>query len=357
MTEINQLTPEWLTERLCANRHLQQGRVDQIRIVKAQHTSVSSVFHLHIHYTAATIGAPEKLFCKLPKPDFAWGDKEHEFYTPVAPAMAAGGGGEARPFPFCYDSVYEADSRRSHLLLADLGATHYALDAAMPPLELREALIDAYAAFHAFWWEHPQLGHGVGELLTDAAIDGFLATAQEKFGRFCHYAAAELTPAVERILAAVCTDWPLRRRRRLTAGVGVTLVHRDPHPRNFLFPRDPACHGVKLIDWQSWRVDTGADDLAYLMACHWPLADDPTLEGALLARYHAGLVERGVTGYTWEECRYDYQASILRCLFFLLLAWSPAQWEQGVWWPRVQLGLAAYRRWGCNETDSATIDG
>lgn len=77
---------------------------------------------------------------------------------------------------------------------------------------------------------------------------------------------------------------------------------------------------VKLIDWQSWRVNTGTDDLAYLMACHWPLAELEKVEQALLQRYHRQLIEQGVKQSSWEDCLYDYQALIVRCLFFLMVA-------------------------------------
>jgi hypothetical protein len=104
---------------------------------------------------------------------------------------------------------------------------------------------------------------------------------------------------------------------------------------------------VKLIDWQSWRVDTGTDDLAYWMACHWPLEQRVLLERDLLKRYHQRLIELGVKKYDWADCLYDYRASVIRCLFFLMVAWSPAQWGAGVWWGRVQKGIAAFKAWDC----------
>jgi hypothetical protein len=220
----------------------------------------------------------------------------------------------------------------------------------MPPSKrLGELVIDAYASFHAFWWEHAWLGQRVGEWLTEAAIDGAIKTAQMKLADFVRTAGNELKPAQYNVLDAVVAGWPARRRQRVVAGMGVTLVHRDPHPLNFLYPYDSEQHTVKLIDWQSWRVDTGTDDLAYLMACHWPLAEIESVESELVQRYHQQLVEQGVKHYSWEDCQYDYRASIIRCLFFLMVAWSPTQWANRVWWDRIQHGLAAFERWRCAE--------
>jgi hypothetical protein len=71
------------------------------------------------------------------------------------------------------------------------------------------------------------------------------------------------------------------------------------------------------------------------------------LERDLLGRYHRRLIKFSVQDYAWDECEYDYRASIIRCLFFLLNAWSPAQWTSGIWWPRIQRGLGAFHEWGC----------
>jgi hypothetical protein len=204
-------------------------------------------------------------------------------------------------------------------------------------------VVDAYARFHAFWWEHPALGNGIGERLTDRIFDDFIRQAQLKFERMVGDAPVVFTQTQLAILALVVTGWPPRRRQRVMQGCGITLVHRDPHPLNFLYPHDPDQGAVKLIDWQSWRVDTGTDDLAYCLACHWPAAQLAPIEQSLVRRYYEGLMAGGVQTYNWADCWYDYQASIIRCLFFLMIAWSPAQVA------RLQAALVAYERCYCHE--------
>ena len=54
-------------------------------------------------------------------------------------------------------------------------------------------------------------------------------------------------------------------------------------------PKDGADGEVLLFDWDSWRLDTATDDLAYMMAMHWypefrQRAEKPTLDC-----YHAEL--------------------------------------------------------------------
>ncbi|MGD2078946.1 MAG: aminoglycoside phosphotransferase, partial [Chloroflexota bacterium] len=106
--------------------------------------------------------------------------------------------------------------------------------------------------------------------------------------------------------------------------------------------------GVRIVDWQSWRVDTGTDDLAYMMACHWYPEYRARWERPLVEGYHRALLTYGVVDYPWPACWYDYRASVIRCLFFLLGSWHPAR-PASMWWERLEKGLLAYEDLGCAE--------
>jgi hypothetical protein len=352
ITDITQVTPVWLTSLLQEKGHLHQGMVTEVHETKSIKTNLSVAYHLTIGYTDVENlpSVPTQLFLKISKPDFSWGNKEVEFYNVLVPVMLGTYSDVDWPFLTCYDAVYSAETGISHVLLEDLSATYFTLDSLMPPTQTHcNQVIDAYALFHTYWWEHPRLGQDIGELLTDETIDGFLNSIQKKFSDFVDFMGERLSEAQRDTLESVVSAWPARRRERVIQGKGITLVHRDPHPRNFLYPYDTEKAMVKLIDWQSWRVDTGTDDLAYLMACHWPFEQRVQVELGLMKRYHKRLVALGVNNFNWEDCWYDYRASIIRCLFFLIGAWSPAQWERGGWWDKVKRGIVAFEYWNCAE--------
>ncbi len=350
LTDVQQVTPTWLTALLQRKGISDTSTVIDIKVVESRSTNVSQVYFLSISYANPRPELPSRLFLKMPYPGQMWEDKEIEFYTILAPAMRTTSADSIWLFPHCYDVTFSPAAKCSHLLLEDLSATHFTNQHPMPPTRrLCELVIDAYAYFHAYWWEHPWLGQQIGELLTESTITGFLTSAQTKLTNFVDTVGPELEISQLTILQRVASVWPKRRMIRVIQGKGVTIVHRDPHPLNFLYPHDDQRHTVKLIDWQSWRVDTGTDDLAYLMACHWPLEEQAGLERELVERYHKQLTNQGIQDYDWDDCLYDYRASIIRCLFFLLIAWSPTQWKQGTWWERVQHGLAAYVRWNCTD--------
>jgi hypothetical protein len=57
---------------------------------------------------------------------------------------------------------------------------------------------------------------------------------------------------------------------------------------------------LRLIDWDAWRLDLGAEDLAYMMALHWYPERRRRVEMPLLRRYHEALTSHGVSGYGFE---------------------------------------------------------
>ena len=350
LTDIQELTPQWLSDCLGRTMALGSNRVVDIAVVNTRKTRISSAYFLQIAYAQQDQALPTRLFLKLPVPGQSLDREEIEFYNMLVPAMATAFPSHTSPFVHCFDAAYTTAPERSHLLLADMSLTHFTNQAQMPPSEeLCCAVVEAYARFHAFWWEHPRLGKQIGRGLTDTDIEQFIQQAQRKFETMRAPVGDELTAHQLDILRTVSRAWPARRRTRVLAGEGVTIVHRDPHPLNYLYPIDPTADSVKLIDWQSWRVDTGTDDLAYLMACHWPLEEHPGLEANMLAHYWQALTAAGIHGYSWDDLQYDYRASVIRCLFFLLIAWSPAHWAGGVWRARVLRGIDAFERWACGD--------
>ncbi len=331
------VTPGWLTECLRAEGCL--VTVKGFEIIRTHTTNVSRVYHLAVTYAQASPDVPAGLILKLPNTDSLWSQREPQFYREIVPMMQLGGGG----IPFlvrCYSAAYDPETTQAHLLFEDLSATHSPLAPGEPSTsEYVMQIISSLALFHAYWWQRPELGTSFGQRLTPVGIAEGLRLARDKFPRLRADLAGQLSAAQGRALEKVLAGWPARRRERVLNGQGITLVHRDLHPLNFLYPR--AEGHTRIIDWDAWRVDTGTDDLAYMMACWWDVTLRDHLEQALLRRYYQKLIEFGVKDYDWADCQYDYRASIIRCLLFLMVAWSPAVGE------RLQRGLLAFEQYHC----------
>ena len=352
ITNINQVTPAWLTDLLRKRGLSKTGKVTSITQTSSRQTNVSTVYFLYIAYDQHDPHAPTKLFLKLPSPDFqwnGWGKKEIQFYTEIVPEMRKAFNWNELPFIRPYDVAYSKDTDRSHYLFEDISEEFQTIDSPPPTIEYCQKVMDAFALTHAFWWEHPKLIQNYYEPYSLNTLDSFINSAQAKLQDFIEFRGPALSSKHAGCLQAIVSIWPAKRVERLISGKGITLVHRDPHTLNVLYSYDRKNVKVKLIDWQSWRVDTGTDDIAYYMACHWPTEFRQNVEQDLVKHYHDQLLMFGVIDYSWEDCWYDYRASVIRCLFFLVSAWSPKQWERGWWWDKLSHGLQAFDDLNCRD--------
>jgi hypothetical protein len=365
ITSLKQVTPEWLTGRLWENGILSVGRVTSVVQTRIFSNNADSA-QLTLCYSAdaESHNAPDRLFVKVARPDSPWNHVEHRFYTLVASEMQAANPERTWPFPRCYDAAYEGGAEddlstarkpspkgplAAHLLLEDLTATHITIAAGgSPTLAQATQAVEGLALFHAYWWEHPRLGRDIGQKHTAGSIERMIDWAAGNYAAWVDSMGDRLTIRRRRLLDTVFHAWPQRRVDHLVGEKGITLVHRDTHPLNLLYPRVENAGMVRIVDWQSWRVDTGTDDLAYMMACHWHPDDRIRLERPLLQRYRSRLRQEGVKEYSWEQCWYDYRASVIRCLFFLLGSWHPGR-PAAMWSDRLEKGLIAFQDLNCSE--------
>ena len=86
ITDVKQVTPEWLTTVLTANGHLH--RVTAVELKSSRQTIISNTYHLELTYSdVAPEESPSKLFLKLSKPGFdteiaaRFGESESQYYN------------------------------------------------------------------------------------------------------------------------------------------------------------------------------------------------------------------------------------------------------------------------------------
>lgn len=355
--------PDWLTDALRRSGALEDGRVVAVERAPLAETAMWVLWRLRLAYSPdAPPTAPPRLLLKLPRAypsdetfHILGRSREVAFYTAVAPEPAMAG----VPLIRCYDAVHDLAAfgaygrSDSHVLVDDLTDTHYSTDAPLPPPEARCAEgVSALASLHAAWWQHPRLGQGgdlaadVARVRTAAAVAGLRGTAEGLISAFLDFLSDRLSPARRRVferLLAFESEYARRQRNRPQ-----TLLHGDAGWWNFLYPHDPALHTTRLLDWGSWRIGVGTNDLAYLLALQWYPERRRRLEAPLLRRYHEELLRWGISGYGWEDLWADYRLSVVGGLYKVARCWAE-RWPTHQWWGYLERGYLAYEDLACAE--------
>lgn len=354
ITNVEQATPDWLTKLLQEKGHLDQERVTTVEKKSSRQTITSITHHLELGYSADTSKrVPSRLFLKISREDLdseissRIGKRETEFYNIIANSMT-----DAPVVP-CYNAAYSPETGRSHILLADLSETHFQTDWPLPPLKLYcEQVMDCLAKFHAFWWDHSQLGKSVGTLPNNESIKNYIRDMERRFAGFVNFLGDRLSAdrrlLYEKILLTLPKLWEERIGEHQAEGKNLTLVHGDAHLWSFLYPHRLDRDRVYIIDWQGWRIDTATDDLAYMIALHWYPERRRSLERDLIRRYYDKLSTYGVKNYDWSQCWNDYRLSAIGNFFIPVWQWS-AKLSPAIWWPHLERAILAFNDLECAE--------
>jgi hypothetical protein len=335
-----------ITEALRRSGVLADGHVSQVTVESARPTVLSRIVRLRLTYGGVADGAPGHLILKIAHPErvnTTWhaGRQEVAFYNQVAAATPG------RLVPRCFDAAWDVTTNGWHLLLEDLTETHRTATVwPLPPTAAQcESIVDAWARFHAAWWDDPRLGTSVG-----AWRDDLEANLQRFAGHLAGFAdrLGDRLPKERRNLYDRLLDAAPRLSARYRTHRHLTIIHGDSHVWNCLVPRDGSGDDVRLFDWDGWRIDTATIDLAYMMAMHWYPDRRRRLERPLLDRYHAGLVAHGISGYDRGALDDDYRLSTLWLL--MRPVWQEVNnIPPVIWWNNLERILLAIDDLRCSE--------
>jgi hypothetical protein len=206
-----------------------------------------------------------------------------------------------------------------------------------------ENIMRVRAQFQAAWWDDPRPATWFDAGAANQRIQAF----SEEFARFSDRVGDRL-PRDRRDLFERFIDATERLAARTRQARSLTIIQGDAHVWNCFLPRDTQSNDLRLFDWDSWRIGTGSDDLAYMMATHWYPDLRRDREQRLLDHFHATLVAGGVEGYDRSALRDDYRASVLWQLAppvrQMLHDIPPV-----IWWNNLERVMLAVDDLGCRE--------
>ena len=327
---------------------LGDARVRAVDPEDPRDTVLSHIVRLKLAYDGVAPGAPASLILKTARhdrldPSWVGGRHEVAFYDQVAPRLPAG------VVPRCFGAEWSADTNEWHLLLEDLSQTHMiATIWPLPPtLEQCEIIVGSLARVHAEWWDNPGLGASVGTWLDADALEQGLRTFAGHLARFIDQY-GDRVPVERRQLYDRLIEAAPRLRQRYLSHRNVTIAHGDAHVWNCMLPRDAESDDARLFDWDSWHIDAGTSDLAYMIAMHWYPDRRRRFESHLLDRYHRDLLARGVEHYDRRALADDYRLSVL--LRIMTPVWQAAlNIPPVIWWNNLERILLAVDDLDCRE--------
>ncbi len=212
------------------------------------------------------------------------------------------------PTPVVYLSEVSDDDSGTLILMEDLSDARMADQVAGADLADAQAVIDVAAQLHATWWESPHLDDltWLRPLNNPAymAVGDQYMQSWPVFAEMFKSAPAAALEVGERIGAQLpmSYDWLMTNRP-------TTLTHTDFRLDNFFFGRADA--PVTVIDWQLSCRGVGAADIAYFIVQSLTTEMRRQHGEELLRRWHQGLVDRGVAGYSWDDAQADFHDSVM----------------------------------------------
>jgi hypothetical protein len=365
ITDIEQLTPEWLTRIIKNKGYLSHGKVTKIIRKKSQETPGAIVHFIELDFSIDAQKKPSstEMVIKISKPNdirFSYisefiGRQEAKFYDILGETM------NKLPIPMCYDAAFSRESGFSHVILENLSKTHEELeDWPIPPLKSYcEKAIDCIAELHAFWWDHKRLKefskHSMvfyiykENSFNKKEIFKWFNNQKETLNRFLKFLEDRISDDKKELFKTVFTLYPQFAYERIIKE-NITVLNGDAHLWNFFYPKDIGNEKSRAIlsDWQAWSIGVGCQDLAWMIGLYMYPESRNILEKDLILRYHTDLLKLGIKNYSWDECWYDYKLFILLNLYRIVWMWE-INYYPSIWWPAFENTIYTIQDLSCME--------
>ncbi len=344
MFDQNSITPKWITSILRNNGFLKQGAITKVHITRTiKRNSFFFFFEITPSNTVILDKIPTSLMLKVNKFDNE--GKFYHFIKDIAIDL---------PILQCCNLNELEQKEYFNLLLDDLSQTHEDAGKIIPPSKSRCIMaINSLAKIHAAFWDHSNLEKIVP---LENTIAHMLLTFKRKFPmilkRVFEFLDDKISEEQKKVYTFVSSQFPDIKTNRLNLRKHLTLTHGDAWLGNFLFPKQNKNNHFNpnsqtyIIDWGSWSVGFGPNDLAHMIGLNWHTERRKWLEKDLVKHYHEELVKYGIQDYRWEDCWYDYRLGIIGELLTPII-WCYWKLHPRMWWNGLEHSYQSFKDLKC----------
>jgi aminoglycoside phosphotransferase (APT) family kinase protein len=252
--------------------------------------------------------------------------------------------------PKCIRRFISADERNYYLVLEDLAGSHQGHESVdFSRLENWKIPLSTLADFHKCFT--CRLTAELIQAHADAPgdVENYIKKLEDAFHRFRadhHGLVAE--PVLDLMARSIplIRTFELEKAHRVHTNQLTTILHRDAHVKNFLYPRSADDHAV-IVDWQFWGLGIGTFDLRHLLVS--------ALKGHLravqeeLVRYYYDQYRDGLdVNYAWSDCWLDYRKGIIDNLFMPVWQYTGFGWDIKHWGETLEAAVENYYALSCD---------
>lgn len=255
--------------------------------------------------------------------------------------------------PKCISYFISEDQDNYYLVLEDLSESHQSHETVdFNRLENWQIALSALADFHKHY-THKLTAEQI-QTYADAPgdVDNYIEKLDRAFDQFrtdhCDWVAESVLTLMARLIPLIRV-FEMDKAARVFNNELTTLLHRDAHLKNFLYPRS-ADGAAVLVDWQFWGLGIGTFDLRHLLGS--ALTDELRPHQAELVRYYYDRYRDGLdVDYAWTDCWLDYRKGIIDNLFMPVWQYTGFGWGIGHWGKTLQAAVDNYEALGCDQIE------
>jgi hypothetical protein len=308
---MSQLDVKWITNVLRKSKVLGNSSVTSFSVDDVLDSGgfTNSLFRLNLHYDYIEIGSPASLILKTPsKNDLVRGvtnllqsnQREVDFYNnvPVIKELKT---------PHIYFGGQNEGTSDTIILMQDMASYTQGNSVLGCSSEEAEKLVSNIAIFHSAFWGsdkdyHIPLRNQQTQMYLDlypGAWDSLLAKSKN----FIPVGLKNLGQVVLKQIPVI---------KQVLSFCPTTICHGDYRLDNVFFNDDK----IVVFDWEYCVRGRGVYDVATFIAEAFSPTKRERCEIDLLKLYHSTLQENGISGYSFDDCFYDYRISMLEMLVF-----------------------------------------